>query len=180
MIVSSIDQATSFNNKFALPSLSKAKVLLSQFKGIYVVGMDPLAKLCAQRLEETFGIAVQKITPHSNSYKDEYCCSFFKGVAQSLIISANNVFLFPKDCVSSNTIINYHQALLPWHRGLNATMWAIWAGDSKAGLSWHKVDADIDTGGLLVQREVAIADSSNSSALMVTSIPRLKARACPY
>lgn len=53
--------------------------------------------------------------------------------------------------------IQYHPSLLPRHRGISAMHWAIRAGETTTGLTIFWVDAGIDTGPILLQREAEIA-----------------------
>lgn len=111
------------------------------------------------------GYNVFKIAAGSFSSKDTACAQALKDVKNALIISAYNLYIFPEEVVNTNTIINYHNALLPWHRGLNGTAWAIWANDAHAGMSWHKVETSIDTGAILVQPSVDIDETTDSLSL---------------
>jgi methionyl-tRNA formyltransferase len=52
--------------------------------------------------------------------------------------------------------IQYHPSLLPRHRGISAMHWAIRHGDPRTGLSIFWVDKGIDTGPVLLQREVDV------------------------
>jgi methionyl-tRNA formyltransferase len=52
--------------------------------------------------------------------------------------------------------IQYHPSLLPRHRGRSAINWAIRMGDAKTGVSIFWVDEGIDTGPVLLQKEVDI------------------------
>jgi methionyl-tRNA formyltransferase len=49
--------------------------------------------------------------------------------------------------------INLHNALLPWNRGLDAILWSF-AQDTPKGVTIHHMDAGIDTGDIIAQREV--------------------------
>jgi len=61
--------------------------------------------------------------------------------------------------------IQYHPSLLPRHRGIAAMQWAIRMGESKTGLSIFWVDAGIDTGPVLLQREVAVGPDDTVGSL---------------
>ena len=76
----------------------------------------------------------------------------------TLIVSANNHWIFPPDILQLTNlkIVNYHNSLLPKHRGRNAPTWAIFHGDDSAGASWHLVDHGIDTGPVIAQKTVPI------------------------
>jgi methionyl-tRNA formyltransferase len=54
--------------------------------------------------------------------------------------------------------INLHPGLLPRHRGPVPLAWALRDGDPAFGVTWHRMDADLDTGGILAQGSVPIED----------------------
>lgn len=53
---------------------------------------------------------------------------------------------------------NMHPALLPCHRGPIPLAWALRDGDPVWGATWHRMDAELDTGNLLAQGSVPIED----------------------
>ena len=50
--------------------------------------------------------------------------------------------------------INLHISLLPWNRGADPNLWS-YLEDTPKGVTVHVLDAGLDTGPILVQREVA-------------------------
>jgi methionyl-tRNA formyltransferase len=54
--------------------------------------------------------------------------------------------------------INLHPALLPRHRGPIPLAWALREGDAAWGATWHRMDAELDTGNLLAQTTTPIED----------------------
>lgn len=54
----------------------------------------------------------------------------------------------------SRGTIQYHPSLLPRHRGISAMHWALRQGDATTGLTIFWVDKGIDTGPVLLRREV--------------------------
>ena len=54
--------------------------------------------------------------------------------------------------------INHHPALLPRHRGPIPFAWTLRAGDADWGFTWHRMDAELDTGNVLVQGATPIRD----------------------
>jgi methionyl-tRNA formyltransferase len=48
--------------------------------------------------------------------------------------------------------LNGHPSLLPRHRGPLPVAWAIRAGDEELGITFHLMDAELDTGPILAQR----------------------------
>jgi methionyl-tRNA formyltransferase len=54
--------------------------------------------------------------------------------------------------------INHHPGLLPRHRGPIPLAWAVREGDAAWGITWHRMDAELDTGNVLAQTTVPIED----------------------
>jgi methionyl-tRNA formyltransferase len=54
--------------------------------------------------------------------------------------------------------VNLHPGLLPRHRGPIPLAWALRDGDAEWGITWHRMDAELDTGNVLAQITVPIAD----------------------
>ncbi|MCQ2251577.1 MAG: methionyl-tRNA formyltransferase [Bacteroidales bacterium] len=54
---------------------------------------------------------------------------------------------------------NLHAALLPQYRGAAPLNWAVINGEKKTGVTTFLLDKDIDTGRIMLQKEVAIEDN---------------------
>jgi methionyl-tRNA formyltransferase len=54
--------------------------------------------------------------------------------------------------------LNGHPSLLPRHRGPLPVAWAIREGDEEIGITFHRMDADLDTGPILAQRRYPVGD----------------------
>ena len=61
--------------------------------------------------------------------------------------------------------ICYHPSLLPRHRGASAINWAIIQGDARTGLTILWVDKGIDTGPILLQKEVEILSDDTTGSI---------------
>lgn len=59
----------------------------------------------------------------------------------------------------------YHPSLLPRHRGASAINWAIIQGDTRTGLTIFWADKGIDTGPILLQKEVEIDPEETTGSL---------------
>ena len=55
--------------------------------------------------------------------------------------------------------VNMHPAPLPRHRGPIPFAWAFRSGDTHFGLTWHRMDAELDTGNILAQATLPIEDT---------------------
>jgi phosphoribosylglycinamide formyltransferase-1 len=62
-------------------------------------------------------------------------------------------------------IINVHPSLLPKYRGANAAAQALAAGDQMTGCTVHYVDAGVDTGEIIAQREVRVEPGDTPETL---------------
>jgi methionyl-tRNA formyltransferase len=84
-----------------------------------------------------------------------------------LVVSADNTYLFPSELCERNgvDIVNCHSALLPAHPGSNAAMWAVYEGDAEGGVTWHFVDAGIDSGDVIAQGRMAIGPDDTAFSL---------------
>ena len=61
--------------------------------------------------------------------------------------------------------VQYHPSLLPKHRGRSAINWAIIQGEPKTGISIFWPDEGMDTGPILLQREVEIGPDATAGSL---------------
>jgi len=61
--------------------------------------------------------------------------------------------------------IQYHPSLLPKHRGGSAINWAIINGETKTGISVFWPDRGVDTGPILLQKEVEISPDDTVGSL---------------
>lgn len=62
--------------------------------------------------------------------------------------------------------VNLHGSLLPRWRGAAPVQRAIEAGDAVTGLSVFRLDSGVDTGGVLLRRELAIGELETSGELL--------------
>lgn len=85
----------------------------------------------------------------------------------TLLVSAINPWIIPREVLENPYLeaINCHQALLPKHSGRNAEMWAIYEEDEITGITWHKVRAQVDSGEILIQKELPISQDVTSFAV---------------
>jgi methionyl-tRNA formyltransferase len=61
--------------------------------------------------------------------------------------------------------VNLHASLLPKYRGAAPIQWAIIRGESVTGVTTMKIDEGLDTGDILLRREVAIQDDDTAETL---------------
>lgn len=75
-----------------------------------------------------------------------------------LLISALNLRRVPGRLLRQAEVaaVNFHDALLPRYAGLFAPQMAVASGEHEAGVTWHVMEVDWDTGGILAQKSVPI------------------------
>jgi methionyl-tRNA formyltransferase len=61
--------------------------------------------------------------------------------------------------------LNGHPSLLPLHRGPIPVSWAIRDGDADIGITFHFMDAELDTGPVLAQRAMPLGDDAEPDEL---------------
>jgi len=67
--------------------------------------------------------------------------------------------------------INLHASLLPKYRGAAPIQWAIACGETATGVTTMRIDAGLDTGDILMQKEIPLAPEETTETLA----PRLAA-----
>ena len=87
----------------------------------------------------------------TRSLSDQDSLDFVRKADPDYIISANNFILFKQSMLDIPTIatVNFHNGPLPSYAGLNPYCWAIINDETNYGVSWHLVEASIDSGPVL-------------------------------
>lgn len=119
---------------------------------------DPLKELAQQK-----GIPV--FQPRRMRDPDVY--NKFVELAPDLGVMAFVTDIVPVSILNAPKLetIQYHPSLLPKHRGRSAINWAIINGDTKTGITILWPDAGIDTGPILLQKEVEISPDDTVGTL---------------
>ena len=81
-------------------------------------------------------------------------------VAYGRILPETYLKAFPKGA------INVHFSLLPKYRGAAPVNWAIAGGEQTTGVTTMQMDAGLDTGAILLQRQTRIGETENAIELM--------------
>ncbi len=92
------------------------------------------------------------------SFKGPEVLEEFKALAPDLGVMAYVLLLVPEPILDAPTYgtVQYHPSLLPRHRGPSSINWPIIHGETRTGLSIFWPDKGLDTGPVLLQKEVAI------------------------
>ena len=121
--------------------------------------VDPLKEAALAR-----GLPVHQ--PKSFRNKPEVWEEFGR-LKADLCVMAYVTLLVPDEVLNMPTrgTIQYHPSLLPKHRGPSAINWPIIQGETRTGLTIFWPDRGLDTGPVLLQKEVEIKDTDTLGTL---------------
>ena len=119
---------------------------------------DPLKEAALKR-----GVAVYQ----PKTYRDDEVYREFTGLAPDLVVLAFVTSIIPGRffAAAARGAICYHPSLLPRHRGASAINWAVIMGDTRTGLTIFWPDSGIDTGPILLQKEIEIDPDDTTGSL---------------
>lgn len=86
-----------------------------------------------------------------------------KELSHDYIISYNYKYIISKeiiDCVKGKAI-NLHSSFLPYNRGSHPNVWSF-LEDTPKGVTIHYIDEGIDTGDIIIQKEVFIDENKET------------------
>ena len=95
------------------------------------------------------------------SYKEPAVWEEFRAMKPDIGVMAFVTLLVPEDFlyIPTKGTVQYHPSLLPLHRGPSSINWPIIQGSAKTGLSIFWPDNGLDTGPVLLQKEVEIGEN---------------------
>jgi len=155
--------------KFAVPAL-KALILKGE-KILLVVTQPDRPKGRGKIIQppEVKKIAVEYGLPvvQPERIKDEEFIKKLKSLNLEFgVVVAYGKFL-PKEILTTaeHGFINLHASLLPKYRGAAPIQWALIKGEKITGVTTMLIDEGLDTGDVLLQKEVQIEDDENTQSL---------------
>ena len=145
------------------------------FEKAIVVGSGQLAFHCARILAQyEMPVEVLELKVTDSTTLEKMCAGeeiayatvdkrtmaerLMQETATVLVVSAANTYLFPAQFLAKEnvTVINWHNALLPRHKGRNAESWTIYEGDKETGVTWHYALPAVDAGGVIAQSVISL------------------------
>lgn len=90
------------------------------------------------------------------------------------LVSYGYRYILKKDILDKliNKAINLHISFLPWNRGADPNFWSF-IEDTPKGVTIHYLDEGVDTGDIIIQKEVKFNSSENNETL-ATSYKKLQ------
>jgi methionyl-tRNA formyltransferase len=94
-------------------------------------------------------------------------------VRPDLVVCMGFPWKVPADALAVPTHgwLNGHPSLLPKHRGPMPWGWAIRAGDEELGITFHRMEAELDTGPIMAQRAFPIGEYAEPEEMYMRSGP---------
>jgi methionyl-tRNA formyltransferase len=99
--------------------------------------------------------------------KSESAHDFFRRIAPDAVVIIAYGKIIPETLLAIPPLgwINLHASLLPKYRGAAPIHWAIVEGETKTGLTTMRLDAGLDTGPILLQKEIPIGPDETAAEL---------------
>jgi methionyl-tRNA formyltransferase len=144
----------------------------------------PLRASPVKRLAEKHGLPIFQ---PSTFRKPEFVAPLRDLAPDAILVAAYGLILPPEVlAIPPRGCVNTHASLLPRHRGAEPIPAAILAGDTETGITLMQMDAGLDTGPILAQRAIPIAEDDTTStltpkladlaaALLIETLPRILA-----
>ena len=119
---------------------------------------------------EEYGIPSFVVEPNRFSTKEQWAeilASNINHLNPDLIVLAGFMRILPKNFVEQfyPRVINLHPSLLPKYPGAHAVRDALATSEQVTGCTLHVVDAGVDSGPIIEQRQVSIDGSDDEQSL---------------
>ncbi|MHB8065855.1 MAG: methionyl-tRNA formyltransferase [Ruminiclostridium sp.] len=155
--------------KFAVPSL---EMLIKEGHEVLAAVTQPDKpkgrgnKLCAPPVKE-FALKHGLEILQPNKIKTNEFVEQIRALEPDLLITAAYGKILSKDLLEVPVLgcINVHGSLLPSYRGAAPIHWAIINGEKTTGITTMFTDVGLDTGDILLKRELAIAPDTTAGEL---------------
>lgn len=137
-------------------------------------GEEVIAVYCApekegRRIDPLKEFAQEKGLPvyQPKSFRKQEVWDEFAALKPDLCMMAYVTLFVPEEVLNTPThgTFQYHPSLLPLHRGPSSINWPIIWGSKKTGLTIFWPDNGLDTGPVLLQKEVEILDDDTLGSL---------------
>ena len=125
--------------------------------------LDPLKELALERELPVY---------QPESYKNPEVRDQLASHDADLCVMAYVLLFVPEEAlnVPKHGSIQYHPSLLPWHKGPSSINWPIIMGKQRTGLSIFWPDNGLDTGPVLLQKEVEIGPDDTLGSIYFDSL----------
>jgi methionyl-tRNA formyltransferase len=130
------------------------------------LGHEPVALLCSREHAERYGEFLEHICAAPPELDivipagRDRMAPLLRAFEPDLALCLGFPWKIPADAlaVPKHGIVNGHPSLLPRYRGPSPVSWAIRNGETELGFTFHRMDAELDTGAILAQGSFPLAD----------------------
>ena len=122
-------------------------------------GFYSIEQLCRQ-----YGVPVM----HHSSVNAEAFLNEIRRLDLDLIISvaAPQIFKGPLIAIPKEGCINIHNSKLPRYRGMLPNFWQMYHGEKSVGTTVHRINAGVDDGEILIQKETEIRPGESLDSII--------------
>lgn len=134
---------------------------------VVAAGTDRPGCLAMQRADRA-GIPVFAVSLADYADRSSWDAALAEAIAgyrPDLVVLAGFMRVLAADTVQRFSIVNTHPSLLPSFPGAHAISEALGHGVKITGVTVHRVDAGLDSGPILAQAAVAVADGDTEDSL---------------
>ena len=156
------------NPAFAIPTL---KAIMQSNHELVAVVSNPPKKIGRGRRLSYSPVgkfskenAISLIEPQ-NLFSDELKSELNILKPDIFIVVAYKILPDPIIAIPKYGALNLHASLLPKYRGAGPIQWALMNGDKKSGVTIFQIKQKVDTGDILMQKEVDIFNEDNMLSL---------------
>ena len=136
------------------------------------LGHEPMAWLMARVPEDRpippWGDVTDRTAPEGVSLifaRDRFAVApLLRGLEPDVVLCWGFSWKLPQEALDVPRLgaVNQHPAPLPRYRGPLPMAWALREGDREFWVTWHRMDAELDTGPILAQATVPIEDDETT------------------
>jgi methionyl-tRNA formyltransferase len=154
---------------FALPSLQALLDSSHQVLALITQPDKPAGRGHELRMPKTKSLALARGVPvhQPPRVRAGGAVELVGGIAPDLIVVVAYGQIIPASIlqIPPRGIVNVHGSLLPRYRGAAPVQWAIVRGETETGVTTMLMDEGLDTGPILLQKEIAIAEEDTGGTL---------------
>jgi methionyl-tRNA formyltransferase len=131
------------------------------------LGHEPIALLCTRAHGERYGDAFDELVRNAPEGLDvviparrDRIAPLVRLYEPDFLLCAGFPWKIPPDALAVPRLgaVNAHPGLLPEHRGPSPVAWAIRNGEDEVGFTFHRMDAELDTGPILARGTTPLGD----------------------
>lgn len=155
--------------EFAVPCLERLISDGHNVKGVFTQPDKPKGRGNKVQFPPVKECAVKNGIPVFQPVKmrDGEVLSVIKELSPELIVVVAYGKILPEDILNAPLLgcMNIHASLLPKYRGAAPIQWCVLNGETKSGVTAMQMDAGLDTGDMLLKKEVTIGENMTAGEL---------------